>query len=75
MSKKRKRHTPEQIVKKFCDADAMLNAGQELAVVLQTLKVSEATYQRWSTRKVSTSAFAMSSWRWMNSKIFVRLAI
>jgi putative transposase len=45
--KKRKRHTPEQIVKKLRDAGAMLNAGQELAAVLQSLGVSEATYHRW----------------------------
>ncbi len=43
----RKRHTPEQIVRKLRDADAMLNAGKELAVVLQTLEVSEATFHRW----------------------------
>ncbi len=46
-TRKRKRHTPEQIVKKLRDADAMLNAGQDLAAVLQTLEVSEATYHRW----------------------------
>ena len=45
--KRRKRHTPEQIVKKLRDADAMLNSGKELAAVLQTLEISEATYQRW----------------------------
>ena len=45
--KRRKRHTPEQIVKKLRDADAMLNAGQELAAVLQSLEVSEQTYYRW----------------------------
>ena len=45
--KRRKRHTPEQIVKKLRDADAMLNSGKELAAVLQALEVSEATYQRW----------------------------
>lgn len=44
---RRKRHTPEQIVKKLRDADAMLNAGKELAVVLQSLEISEATYHRW----------------------------
>ena len=44
---RRKRHTPEQIVKKLRDADAMLNAGKELAVILQTLEVSESTYERW----------------------------
>jgi transposase-like protein len=44
---RRKRHSPEQIVKKLRDADAMLNAGKELAAVLQALEVSEATYHRW----------------------------
>jgi hypothetical protein len=29
---RRKRHTPEQIVRKLRDADAMLNAGKDLAV-------------------------------------------
>jgi hypothetical protein len=45
--KRRKRHGPEQIVKKLRDTDAMLNAGQDLAAVLQALEVSEATYHRW----------------------------
>lgn len=45
--KRRRRHTPEQIVRKLRDADAMLNAGKDLAVVLQTLEISEATYHRW----------------------------
>ena len=45
--KRRKRHTPEQIVKKLRDADAMLNSGKELAAVLQALETSESTYQRW----------------------------
>ena len=40
-------HTPEQIVKKLRDADAMLNSGKELAAVFQSLGVSEATYNRW----------------------------
>lgn len=47
MSKRRKRHSPEQIVKKLRDAEAMLNAGHDLAAVLQALEVSEATYHRW----------------------------
>ena len=47
MTKRRKRHSPEQIVKKLRDADAMLNAGQDLAAVLQSLEVSEGTYHRW----------------------------
>lgn len=47
MSKRRKRHSPEQIVKKLRDAEAMLNVGQDLSAVLQALEVSEATYHRW----------------------------
>jgi transposase-like protein len=47
MTKRRKRHSPEQIVQKLRDSDAMLSAGQDLAAVLQTLEVSEGTYHRW----------------------------
>ena len=46
-TKRRKRHTPEQIVRKLRDADAMLNAGRDLALVLQSLEISESTYERW----------------------------
>ena len=46
-TRRRKRHSPEQIVRKLRDADAMLNAGKALAAVLQALEVSEATYGRW----------------------------
>ena len=46
-TKRRKRHSPEQIVWKLRDADAMLNAGKDLAAVLQALEVSEATLHRW----------------------------
>ena len=34
-------------MKKLRDADAMLAAGKDLAVVLQTLEISEATLARW----------------------------
>jgi putative transposase len=44
---KRKRHNPEQIVRKLQEADRLLNAGKSLAHVLQALEVSEATYHRW----------------------------
>ena len=46
-SKRRRRHTPEQIVRKLRDADAMLNAWKDEAAVLQALEVSESTYERW----------------------------
>jgi len=47
MKKGSKKHTPEQIVGKLRDADVMLNAGKDLAAVLQVLEVSEQTYHRW----------------------------
>ena len=51
MSKKRRGcHSPGQIVKKLRDADAMLNAGQDLAAVFQALDVSESTLGRWRRR-------------------------
>jgi transposase-like protein len=34
-------------VQKLRDADAMLNAGKDLASVLQTLEVSQTTLDRW----------------------------
>ncbi len=46
-TKRRRRHSPEQVVRKLRDADAMLNAGKDLAAVLQALEVSESTLERW----------------------------
>ncbi len=44
---KRKRHNPEQIVRKLQDGDRLLNAGKSVAHVCQALEVSEATFHRW----------------------------
>ncbi|MCA9056879.1 MAG: hypothetical protein KDA85_00210, partial [Planctomycetaceae bacterium] len=44
-----KGNTPEQIVRKLRDANAILNAGEELALVLQAPKVNEATFRRGGT--------------------------
>jgi putative transposase len=46
-TRRRKRHHPEQIVRKLRDAEAMLNAGKDLAAVLQALEVSQSTFDRW----------------------------
>lgn len=48
--KKRRKHTPEQILAKLRDADVMLNCGKDVAAVLQSLEISEATYQRWRSQ-------------------------
>ena len=44
---KRKRHNPEQIVRKLHEADRLLNAGKLVEHVCQSLEISEATYHRW----------------------------
>jgi hypothetical protein len=43
-------HSPEQVVRKLREADAMLNAGKDLASVLQALEISEATHDRWRSQ-------------------------
>jgi putative transposase len=44
---KRKRHTPEQIVRKLREGDRLLNEGQDLTEVLRALEVSESSWNRW----------------------------
>ena len=44
---KRKRHTPQQVVRRLGEAQAALAAGRELAAVCQMLGISEQTYYRW----------------------------
>ena len=46
-TRRRRRHTPEQIVRKLRDADAMLNSGKDEAAVLQALEVTQSAYDRW----------------------------
>ena len=50
MSKQRRRHSAEQVVKKLRDADAMLAAGKSVGEVLQALEISEATLSRWRSQ-------------------------
>ncbi len=45
--RKGKRHTPEQIIKKLREADAMLAAEKPIGQVCQVLEVSEQTFHRW----------------------------
>lgn len=44
---RRRRHTPEQIVRKLREADRLLNEGAGVAAVARHLEVSEQTYHRW----------------------------
>jgi transposase-like protein len=47
---KRRRHTPEQIVRKIAEGDKMLNAGSEIAEVAKHLEITESTWHRWKNR-------------------------
>ena len=44
---KRRRHTPEQIIRKLREAERMLAEGTEIAEVAKALEVSEQTVPRW----------------------------
>ena len=44
---KKKRHRPEQIIRKLREADTMLASGKTIAQVAQALEVSEQTFHRW----------------------------
>ena len=50
MSKKRKHHSVEQVLKKLSDAETMLSAGKSVAEVIQGLEISEQTYYRWKNQ-------------------------
>ncbi len=43
----RRRHSPEQIIRKLREADRLLGEGQAVTAVAKQLEVSEQTLQRW----------------------------
>jgi putative transposase len=43
----RRRHTPEQVVRKLREADRLLSEGKDVEEVARHLQVSEQTYHRW----------------------------
>ena len=47
VSRRRKRHSPQQIVDKLRDAEVLLGQGLTVALVAQRLGVSEVTFHRW----------------------------
>jgi len=44
---RRRRHTPEQIIRKLREADRLLAEGQQVPEVAKALEVSEQTFHRW----------------------------
>jgi putative transposase len=44
---KRRKHTPEQIIRKLREAEQMLSEGKQISEVAKALEVSEQTFHRW----------------------------
>ena len=47
LNMKRKRHTPEEIIKKLREAATLLAAGQGIEEVCKKIEVSPPTFHRW----------------------------
>ena len=47
MTRRRKHHKPEQIIRKLQQADSMICVGKSVGQVCQALEISEATLHRW----------------------------
>ena len=44
---KRRRHTPEQVIRKLREAERMLGEGKTIPEAAKELQVSEQTFHRW----------------------------
>jgi len=44
---KRRRHTPEQIIRKLAEGNKLLGSGKELDEVCRHLEIAESTWHRW----------------------------
>ncbi len=47
MAVKRRKHTPDQVVRKLREADRLLAEGKQVPEVAKHLEISEQTYHRW----------------------------
>ena len=65
---KKKRHTPEQIVRMLRQAEAKLAAGTTLPEVTRELGISEATFHRWRNRYGGIQTDSMGSGSTMGEK-------
>jgi transposase-like protein len=59
----KKRHTPEQIVRKLREADEKLAAGTPIPEVARQLGISEATLHRWRNQYGGMKADAMKHFK------------
>jgi transposase-like protein len=47
MAVRKRRHTPDQVVRKLREADRLLAEGRVISEVAKHLEISEQTYHRW----------------------------
>lgn len=47
---KRRRHTPEQVIRKLAEGDKLLGGGQSLEEVCRHLEIAESTWHRWQSQ-------------------------
>lgn len=47
MSTKRRRHTPDQIIRKLAEGNKLLAGGTELDEVCRHLQIAESSWHRW----------------------------
>jgi putative transposase len=64
----KKRHTPEQIVRKLREAEAELVAGVSVPEVARRLGISEATFNRWRNQYGGMKAAAMKRLKELESE-------
>ena len=55
----KKRHSPEQIIRRLREADQKLAAGAPIPEVARQLGISEATFHRWRIQYGGMKADAM----------------
>jgi len=64
----KKRHTPEQIVRKLREAEAELATGVPVPEVARRLGISEATFNRWRNQYGGMKADAMKRLKELESE-------
>ncbi len=64
----KKRHTPEQIVRKLREAEAERAAGASVPEVARRLGISEATFHRWRNQYGGMKADAMQRLKELESE-------
>src|SRR6476659_3894423 len=47
---RRRRHTPDQIIRKLAEGNKLLAAGTELDEVCRHLEIAESTWHRWTAQ-------------------------